>query len=138
MKTCIVIVLEYSSRRYHDPLPLTYISRSTDSDFIKFYVESRKFYVESRNKKTFLCSSDSWEYKTLHINLPITYPSNMHHDLVPMTYISRSTGFVKFYVESRKFYVESRNSMHFSTAVLAGSIKPCIEIVLETLFKHAQ
>ena len=51
MKPCIVIVLEALLKHYHDMLFLTYISSSTD--FVKFYVKSRKFYIESRNKVHF-------------------------------------------------------------------------------------
>ena len=49
-----------------------------------------------------------------------------HHDLVPLTYLSCSTDFVKI-------YVKSRNKVHFSVAVKAVSK----EIVLDTLFKNA-
>ena len=34
-----------------------------------------------------------------------------------------------------KFYVKSRNKVHFSAAVMAVSMKPCIVVVLDTL-KH--
>ena len=61
----------------------------------------------------------------------------MTNEPVPLTYILNSIDFVKFNVESRKFYVKSFNKVHFSTAVIAGSMKPCIVIALDTLFKHA-
>ena len=61
----------------------------------------------------------------------------MHHDPVPLTYISRFTDLVEYYVESRKFYVESRSKVHFSAVVIAVSIKHCTVIVFDTLFKHA-
>ena len=60
-----------------------------------------------------------------------------NHEPMPLTYISRFTDFVKFNVESRKFYVESRNKMDISAAMIPGSIKPCIVIALDTVFKHA-
>ena len=56
-----------------------------------------------------------------------------------MTYISRSTDFVNIYVESTDFvfvYVESRIKVHFSVAVIAVSMKPCIVIANDTLYKH--
>ena len=61
--------------------------------------------------------------------LSLIHLTTTHHDLVPLTDISRSTDFVKI-------YVESRNKVHFSAALIAGSMKPCIVIVLDTLNHH--
>ena len=57
----LVLKFTHSFSRQHGAAPLTYISRSTD--FVKIN-------VESRNRSTFPCSSDSWEYETLHSNCP--------------------------------------------------------------------
>ena len=56
--------------------------------------------------------------------------------MVPLTLISRSTDFVKILRQVSKIYVESRNKVHFFAAVLAMRMKPCIVIVLVTLFKQ--
>ena len=61
--------------------------------------------------------------------LPLIHSTTTHHDLVPVTDISCSTDFVKI-------YVESRNKVQFSAAVIAGSMKPCIVIILDTLNNH--
>ena len=37
---------------------------------------------------------------------------------------------------SSNFYVEPRNKVHFSEAVIAGSMKPRLVIMLDTLFEH--
>ena len=37
----------------------------------------------------------------------------------------------------KKIYVESGNKLHFFAAVVAVRMKPCIVIVLDTLFKQA-
>ena len=56
---------------------------------------------------------------------------------MPLTFISRSIDFVNILRRVWKIYVESRNKVHFSAAVVAVKIKPCIVIVLDTLFKQA-
>ena len=79
--------------------------------------------------------------------LSMAHSSSTHHDSVPLTYVSRSSDFVKFYVVkfyvvkfyvvSKKIYVESRNKVHISAAVIAGSMKPCTVIIHDKLFKQA-
>ena len=61
--------------------------------------------------------------------MSLIHSTTTHHYLVPLTNISCFTDFVKI-------YVESRNKVHFSAAVIAGSMKPCIVIVLDTLNNH--
>ena len=56
---------------------------------------------------------------------------------MPLTFISRSSDFVNILCRVWKIYVESRNKVHFSAAVVAVKMKPCIVIVLDTLFKQA-
>ena len=56
---------------------------------------------------------------------------------MPLTFISRSSDFVDILRRVWKIYVESRNKVHFSAAVVAVKMKPCIVIVLDTLFKQA-
>ena len=56
---------------------------------------------------------------------------------MPLTFISRSSDFVNILRRVWKIYVESRNKVHFSAAVVAVKMKPCIVIVLDTLFKQA-
>ena len=36
----------------------------------------------------------------------------------------------------KKICIKSRNKVHFSAAVMAGSMKPCIVIALDTLYNH--
>ena len=50
---------------------------------------------------------------------------------MPLTFISRSSDFVNILRRVWKIYVESRNKVHFSAAVVAVKMKPCIVIVLE-------
>ena len=57
--------------------------------------------------------------------------------MVPLTFISRSTDSVNILRQIYKIYVESRNKVNFFAAVLAVKMKPCIVIVLDTLFKQA-
>ena len=74
---------------------------------------------------------------TLYWLCKILFQVYLAHTMVTLTYILPFTDFVKFNVESRKCYVHSRNKVHFSAAVIAGSIKPGIVIALYTRFKHA-
>ena len=53
----------------------------------------------------------------------------MHHDLLPLTYISGSNDFVKI-------YFKLRINVNFTAAVIAMSMKPCIVIVFDILFMH--
>ena len=41
------------------------------------------------------------------------------------------------FVRLSTIYVESSINVYFSEAVIAGSVKPCVTIVLDILFKHA-
>ena len=67
----------------------------------------------------------------------LTHSSSRHLDPVPLTFISRSSDFVNILRRVWKIYVESRNKVHFSAAVVAVKMKPCIVIVLDTPFKQA-
>ena len=57
----------------------------------------------------------------------------MHHDLVLLTYILRSTDFFKNSCGVRKVYFEPIIKVHFSAAVVTVSMKPSTIIVLDTL-----
>ena len=54
---------------------------------------------------------------------------------MPLTFISRSSDFVNILRRVMKIYVESRNKVHFSAAVVAVKMKPCIVIMPPTLKK---
>ena len=69
--------------------------------------------------------------------MSLTHSSSRHLDPVPLTLISRSSDFVNILRRVWKIYVESRNKVHFSAAVVAVKMKPCIVIVLDTPFKQA-
>ena len=65
----------------------------------------------------------------MSMKLAFINSSSMHHDLLPLTYISRSNDLVKI-------YFKSRTNVHFTAAVIAVSMKPCIVIVVDILFMH--
>ena len=89
-----------------------------------------KVYVESRIKVQFSVAVIVVSMKPCIVIVLDTLFST-HHDPVPLTYISYSNRFVKI------LRVKSRIEVHLSAAaVIAVSMKPCIIVVLDTLFKH--
>ena len=62
--------------------------------------------------------------------LVIVLSSSKHYGVEPLTYILHSTDFLKI-------YVKSRNTVHFSAAVIARNMKTCKVIVLDAHFKNA-
>ena len=88
-----------------------------------------KFYVEPRNKVHFSVAVIAGNFETLHsicawhslwAHTMTRCPWPTFHAPLPLS----------------NFYVESRNKMHFSAAAMAVSMKPCIVVVFDTLFKH--
>ena len=57
---CIVIALD-TSCTHHDPVPLTYISRS--NDFVKIYIESRNLTSNKNIKMSSFKSSENIQKK---------------------------------------------------------------------------
>ena len=87
-----------------------------------------------------LCSSDSWEYETLHSNYPWHTFQEGTLTQCPWPWFHAPLTLSKFCVESRKFTLSLEiisNKVNFFAAVLAVRMKPCIVIVLDTLFKKA-
>ena len=119
MKPCIVVFLHTLFKQHHDPVPMTYISRSTD--FVK--IDAKSGTIVHFSVAVIAGIMKPCIVVFLHTLF------KQHHDPVPMTYISRSTDFVKIDAKSGTI-------VHFSVAVIAGIMKPCIVVFLHTLFKQ--
>ena len=101
------IMNRFSWPTFHAPLTLSKFTFSLDIKYI-----------------------DSWEYETLHCNCP-------WHTLQPRTLTWCPWLTFHAPLTLSKFYFKSRNKVHFSAALIAGSTKPCIVILLDTLNNHA-
>ena len=89
-----------------------------------------KFYVKPRNKVHFSVAVIAKGIKTLHSNC--AWHTLWAHTMTRCPWPT----FHRFHWTLWKFYVKSRNKVHFSAAAMAVSMKPCIVVVLDTLFKH--
>ena len=121
MKACIVNVLDTLSKH-------TSWTGSPDLHFTLHWLCQNLRRVQKLS--TFLCSINSWKYKTLHSNCPC-YTLQPH----TMTWCPWPTFHAPLTLS--KFYVKSRNKVHFSAAVISGSILPCIVIIFDSLNNHA-
>ena len=82
-----------------------------------------------------VCSQQQWQLRVSYTRetlqlLSLTYSWSMFCDLVTLTYFSDSSDWQKSISHLSTIYIK----VYFSAAVIAKSVKPCIVIVLDTLW----